>query len=77
MSYELEVLWAASYETRWTPAAVDRLVGQRPAVNGKPGEVVAAWQDEAGVHVRVRAEGELPDVSGIVGYPVGPGGERL
>lgn len=72
MSYETEFTIAGSHGERWAPAAVDRLLGQTPTVNGDPGEVVAAWQDECGVHVRVRADGEPPDLSGITGYPVGP-----
>jgi hypothetical protein len=55
--------------------AVARLVGQRPSVNGCPGEIVAAWRDGSGmVQVRVRAEGRNPlEGVEVPGFPVSPG----
>lgn len=41
----------------WTPEAVEKLIGQKPAVNGGPGTVTDAWlDDDGGVHITVAVE---------------------
>lgn len=71
MSYELVVPMSRPWEV-WSASAVEGLVGQRPVVNGSPGEVLEAWRDHQGtVQARLRVEGEPPDLSGVRGFPIG------
>lgn len=61
MSYQIKAPMDLGDDVLITDAAVAGLVGQRPTVDGHPGEVIAARKDEHGqVFVTLRVDGDPP-----------------
>jgi hypothetical protein len=58
VSYEVTASLPRDPDEVWTESAVVGLVGQRPTVNGRPGEILAAWQEGGQVVVRLRVDAE-------------------